>query len=277
MHSVLADLHKRYFTYDQALKATETWSERTKTMPSFRKLVSTQSKFELAIRKHWQYQKEHTDQFVNWSTYALLVPKKAAEITVNNEDGSSYVSAIDSAAFVNEKALMQAILTEYILTSTGLGIADANEIYTDSGLSVTSSEVVRAVTDRTATLVQDITKTTRADIQQSIATSIKLRETVEEASYRVGETIGSSYRAEMIARTETRNSYIDGQQQVATQIGYTKQKWDPSADPCPLCEENADAGWISTDDDFPNGDDPHPNCLCGAIIYGMGSPDDGND
>jgi hypothetical protein len=274
--SVLDKLHQRYFTYDQALKASEDWSERTKKNPSFKKLISVQSKFELALRKHWRSQSNNTDQFVNWSAYAIanVTSKTAAKITVTNDDGSSYISAIDSSAFVSESALLLAIMEEYILQGMGLGVTDANDIYVDSGLSITSEAIQKYAIDESSKLVTQITDTTRARIQQAVATSIKLGEPIAQATARVSNVIDDPNRSEMIARTETRNSYVDGQNTVAKSTGATMKEWDPSSDPCELCQENVDDGQISIDDDFTNGDEPHPNCLCGAPVFIYPNSDD---
>lgn len=44
-----------------------------------------------------------------------------------------------------------------------------------------------------------------------------------------------------------------------------QKRWITSDDPCVVCQENADAGWIDEGDSFPSGDDEppaHPNCEC---------------
>lgn len=49
----------------------------------------------------------------------------------------------------------------------------------------------------------------------------------------------------------------------ALEIEY--KQWILDADPCPICEENAEASPIPVGDDFPSGDDgppAHPNCRC---------------
>ena len=272
-------LHKQYFTYDQALKASEDWSERTKKMPSFKKLISVQSKFELAMRKHWKQLSENTGEFVNWASYSAEAVKTAAtkSVEVTDSAGNTLVLPIDSSAFVNEKTALMNIMQEYILASAALGIADANELYVDSGLSASSEAVIKVATDRSAKLVTNITETTRNRIQQSISTSLQLGENIDEATSRLSDTIDDPYRAEMIARTETRNSYVEGQNTVANATGATSKVWDASSNPCPLCEENAEAGEIPVNDDFPNGDEPHPNCLCGSPIYNYPSGDQSTD
>lgn len=79
----------------------------------------------------------------------------------------------------------------------------------------------------------------------------------------------SEERATVIARTET--AIADG---AGRMIGYREsgvvvgKEWDPDAEACPICEENAGAGVIALDDLFPSGDDhepAHPNCECSVL------------
>jgi len=40
---------------------------------------------------------------------------------------------------------------------------------------------------------------------------------------------------------------------------------DSASGPCDICDENADAGWIDSEEQYPSGDDGppfHPNCVC---------------
>lgn len=48
-------------------------------------------------------------------------------------------------------------------------------------------------------------------------------------------------------------------------VGLYEKRWETDGDPCPICQENEDAGWILADEAFPSGDDEplaHPNCYC---------------
>ena len=73
-------------------------------------------------------------------------------------------------------------------------------------------------------------------------------------------------RAELIATTEVADAYNSGRQQIAEDLGFEEHAWETeSGDPCIVCEENEDAGFIDIDEDFPSGDDAptaHPGCLC---------------
>ena len=73
-------------------------------------------------------------------------------------------------------------------------------------------------------------------------------------------------RSELIAQTEMADAYNEGRDAIAREAGLDEKSWETeSGDPCPICIDNEDAGWIDIDDDFPSGDDAptaHPNCLC---------------
>jgi hypothetical protein len=74
-------------------------------------------------------------------------------------------------------------------------------------------------------------------------------------------------RANMIARTETARSY--GLTSLATMSanGIQRKRWVGS-DPCDLCQENVDQGWIGVDESFNSDDDAppgHPNCICDIV------------
>lgn len=48
-------------------------------------------------------------------------------------------------------------------------------------------------------------------------------------------------------------------------VGLYEKLWVTDGNPCEICDENALAGWIPADEDFPSGDeepDAHPNCRC---------------
>jgi hypothetical protein len=96
----------------------------------------------------------------------------------------------------------------------------------------------------------------------------------------------SPERADTVSRTEIAMANSDAAMTTyreAQGIGVSVQKeWILGPDPCPICGENADAGPIDLDDEFPSGDDTvpaHPNCECAVIpVVGDGSEaDDGEE
>jgi hypothetical protein len=86
----------------------------------------------------------------------------------------------------------------------------------------------------------------------------------------------SPARALSIARTETSLARRRGGQVSAKSAGARKKHWRCDGEACALCRSNEGAGWIDIDDDFPEGDDPHPNCTCG-IEYSTDAVEDDAD
>ena len=77
----------------------------------------------------------------------------------------------------------------------------------------------------------------------------------------------STTRAEMISQTESNDAYNDARHATAIEMDLDEKHWDPDGEACPICQDNADEGWIPIDEDFPSGDDAptaHPNCDCGC-------------
>lgn len=87
----------------------------------------------------------------------------------------------------------------------------------------------------------------------------------------------SDTRAEMIARTETSMAVKAGALEGYKASGVVESKVWLTADDDLVeedCQENADAGAIALDDEFPNGDNPHPNCRCAiAPVVDFDKPD----
>lgn len=124
--------------------------------------------------------------------------------------------------------------------------------------------------DRSAALVSDIDDSTRNMLRSKIAAGLAsgaMRDDII-ADIMDGDTF-SEKRATLIADTEV--AMANGQGALA---GYKEAKaagvklkkiWVCDSDPCPICEENQDAGEIEVEDEFPSGDDAetaHPGCLC---------------
>lgn len=108
----------------------------------------------------------------------------------------------------------------------------------------------------------------RADVAQAIEegwSNDKLAETLED------NRGFSEDRAEMIARTETAFADVEGNMQAYRESGIVEGKeWVMGSehDDDDECNENAAAGVIGLDDDFPSGDDAppsHPNCVCDVL------------
>jgi hypothetical protein len=123
---------------------------------------------------------------------------------------------------------------------------------------------------RSAELVTDIDESTRDMLRTKIAAGLEsgaMREDIIDDI--LDSDIFSDERATLIADTEI--AMANGQGALA---GYKEAKaagvklkkvWVCDSDPCPICEDNQDAGAIEVEDEFPSGDDAetaHPGCLC---------------
>jgi SPP1 gp7 family putative phage head morphogenesis protein len=114
-----------------------------------------------------------------------------------------------------------------------------------------------------------ITDSTRDILNSTITDSIKNGDSVETLKQNIMDSTGfSEYRARMIARTETAYADQHGNLAAYKESGVvTGKEWVVGSehDNDDECDDNADAGVIALDDDFPSGDDAppaHPNCAC---------------
>lgn len=137
-------------------------------------------------------------------------------------------------------------------------------------LDQANQEAVAWAQDRVGNLITEVSDTTRDAVNELVASAIDQGLTNDELAEQLSDAFGfSDDRALMIARTETANADVAGTLIGFRQSGVVAQKeWDPDAAACEICLENADAGPIDLDDDFPSGDDgppAHPNCECALI------------
>lgn len=144
-------------------------------------------------------------------------------------------------------------------------------------------------TDRAAELVGlgdgdfDLMQTTRDMIRSTIADGIANNLSTDE----IGDALEDAYafsddRAQLIAATEITSANSEGAlagYQEASSAGVNVMKsWLVLEDGCDICQENADAGAIELDDDFPSGDSApgaHPNCRC--VLVPVVIDEDGNE
>jgi hypothetical protein len=132
---------------------------------------------------------------------------------------------------------------------------------------------------RAAELVTDIDDSTRDMLRSVIADGLEAGAMREDIiADIIALDIFSDDRATLIADTEV--AMANGQGALA---GYKEAKaagvklkkiWVCDSDPCPICEENQDAGEIDVEDQFPSGDDSeiaHPNCfIAGTSVAAVG-------
>ena len=125
--------------------------------------------------------------------------------------------------------------------------------------------------DHAATLVSQVGDTTRDLVRAAIADGTANGLSTDEIAANI-EELGafSPERSALIANTEiaAANSHgaLEGYRAAVDDGVAVKKAWLLGADPCDICLDNADAGAIDLDEDFPSGDDAppgHPRCLPG--------------
>jgi len=118
----------------------------------------------------------------------------------------------------------------------------------------------------TATLVKGLNDETRGLMRNTIEKAIKDKRGIDGLARDLRRTFDNmgKARAEVIARTETCDALETAFMDRAKDMGVSGKEWIVT-DPCPICEENGNAGAIALNDAFPSGDmrpPAHPNCRC---------------
>lgn len=129
---------------------------------------------------------------------------------------------------------------------------------------------------RAGELLRDFASTTPAMLRSTVTQAIaegwsggKLRQVLRE-NYAF-----SPSRAMTISRTETAIARRAGGRAAAQECGARQKRWViASDDACVLCQTNFGMDWIALDDEFPESDNPHPNCTCGVDYRIEESADD---
>lgn len=152
--------------------------------------------------------------------------------------------------------------------------------------------------DRRGVVVQGLNQTSLDRIGTALARTLKAGETpralvptiMEEiAGYReklakklnieIEDIMSDSERALNIAQTEMSRAVSVANRELYEESGVELVEW-LVAEPCDICQENADASPIRIDETFPSGDtEPpaHPNCVCDIAPYVVDTRDIGED
>lgn len=152
--------------------------------------------------------------------------------------------------------------------------------------------------DRRGIVIQGLNQTSLDRIGTALANVLKagetpqaLRPTIMEeiAGYReklakeldieIDDILSDSERALNIAQTEMSRAVSVANRELYEESGVELVEW-LVAEPCDICQENADASPIRIDEAFPSGDtEPpaHPNCVCDIAPYVVDTRDIGED
>ena len=148
---------------------------------------------------------------------------------------------------------------------------------------ITIQGISRTTIDRIGTLLANLL--TEGGKPTSIAGQIaeEMRKSKEEMSreleQEVDDLLSDSDRALTIAQTEMTRAVTAASRELYEESGVELVEW-LVAEPCDICQENAEASPIRIDSVFPSGDtEPpaHPNCVCDLAPYVVDTRDIGQE
>ena len=133
--------------------------------------------------------------------------------------------------------------------------------------------------DRRGVTIQGVNRTTLDRIGTLLGRALARGETPTSVREELEDLLDDSERALTIAQTEMSSAVSVASRELYEESGAELVEWIV-ADPCDLCQENADVSPIGIDDTFPSGDtEPpaHPNCVCDIAPYVVDTRDIGQD
>jgi hypothetical protein len=146
-----------------------------------------------------------------------------------------------------------------------------------AALLVNKPRGLSTLLDGRGVTIQGINRTTLDRIGTRLATA--LAQGLPPSEVDLSDFFDDSERALAIAQTEMSRAVATASRQLYEESGVELVEWIV-ADPCDLCQENADVSPIRIDDTFPSGDtEPpaHPNCVCDISPYVVDTRDIGED
>jgi hypothetical protein len=133
--------------------------------------------------------------------------------------------------------------------------------------------------DRRGVTIQNVNRTTLDRIGTILGRALAKGETPASVRAELEDLLDDSDRALTIAQTEMSSAVSVASRELYEESGAELVEWIV-ADPCDLCQENADVSPIGIGDVFPSGDtEPpaHPNCVCDIAPYVVDTRDIGQD
>jgi hypothetical protein len=146
-----------------------------------------------------------------------------------------------------------------------------------AALLVSKPRGLSTLLDNRGVAIQGINRTTLDRIGTRLATA--LAQGLPPSEVDLSDFFDDSERALAIAQTEMSRAVATASRQLYEESGVELVEWIV-ADPCDLCQENADVSPIRIDGTFPSGDtEPpaHPNCVCDISPYVVDTRDIGAD
>ena len=133
--------------------------------------------------------------------------------------------------------------------------------------------------DRSNVTIQGINNTTLDRIGTLLSRALAKGLTPKSVQDDIEDLLGDSERAINIAQTEMSRATAVASRELYQDSGVELVEW-LVAEPCDICQENADVSPIRIDETFPSGDtEPpaHPNCVCDIAPYVVDTRNIGED
>ena len=146
-----------------------------------------------------------------------------------------------------------------------------------AALLVSKPRGLSTLLDSRSLTIQGINRTSLDRIGTRLANA--LAQGLPPSEVDLSDFFDDSERALAIAQTEMSRAVATASRQLYEESGVELVEWIV-ADPCDLCQENADVSPIRIDGTFPSGDtEPpaHPNCVCDISPYVVDTRDIGED
>jgi hypothetical protein len=146
-----------------------------------------------------------------------------------------------------------------------------------AALLVSKPRGLSTLLDNRGVTIQGINRTTLDRIGTRLANA--LAQGLPPSEVDLSDFFDDSERALAIAQTEMSRAVATASRALYEESGVELVQWIV-ADPCDLCQENADVSPIRIDDTFPSGDSEppaHPNCVCDIAPYVVDTRDIGED
>ena len=240
-----------------------------------------------------------TEQARNW-TLTNVRPNSAPLMSVfRTIYAEAYVLGEDIAlSAISRAKINKAPTKQQLQRAMGVNWANWKPGNRAAAALVQPPKGLQTLLDRRGVTIQGLNRTSLDRIGTALANALKKGQTpqavvgtvLEEiAGYReklaadleieIDDILSDSERALNIAQTEMSRAVSVANRELYEDSGVELVEW-LVAEPCDLCQENADASPIRIDERFPSGDtEPpaHPNCVCDIAPYVIDTRDIGED
>jgi SPP1 gp7 family putative phage head morphogenesis protein len=209
------------------------------------------------------------------SSVASALRARASDGAHKAASGKSRGRALDIMAHVDLTPIAdsQDDVADALAASRADGFAEAGAQvsagFSDDALDQANDRAARWAEDEAASLVTDLTDSTRQMLAGTIASAMDEGATNDEIADAIGDAFGlSESRADTIARTETAYADVAGNVDAYKESGVVDGvEWVASAGDCDICDA-LDGQVVPLGDAFEGGiqgPPAHPNCRCDVL------------